>query len=115
MQIKKISTKISDDPLPIYEVPVVEKIHGHLKISKQVYGTATPGKPEKILMVVGETGTGKSTLINGMLNHILGVKFEDPFRFKVINEEKLPQTESQTQYITSYTFYHPYSSELPYD
>lgn len=110
-QIKKISTKISDDPLPIYQVPVVEKIHGHLQISKRIYSR----KPEKIVMVVGETGSGKSTLINGMLNYILGVKFEDPFRFKVINEEKLPQTVSQTQNITSYTFGHPYSAELPYD
>ena len=115
MQIKNISTKISDDPLPIYQVPVVEKIHGHLQISKRIYGTATPGKPEKIVMVVGETGSGKSTLINGMLNYVLGVKFEDPFRFKVIDEEKLPQTVSQTQNITSYTFGHPYSAELPYD
>ena len=115
MEIIRISSKLSDKPLSIYQIPVVEKIHGHLQISKQVYGTAIPGKPEKIIMVVGETGSGKSTLINGMLNHILGVKFEDPFRFKVINEEELPQTASQTQSITSYTFYHPYSAELPYD
>ena len=115
LQIKNISTKISDDPLPIYQVPIVEKIHGHLQISKNIYGTATPGKPEKIVMVVGETGSGKSTLINGMLNYVLGVKFEDPYRFMVINEKELPQTVSQTQNITSYTFYYPYSAELPYD
>ena len=115
IQILKISTKISDDPVPVYELPVVEKIHGHLQISKHIYGTPTPGKPEKIIMVVGETGSGKSTLINGMLNHILGVKFEDPFRFKLIIEESVPQTISQTQSITSYTFHHPYCAQLPFD
>ena len=115
LQIQRISKKISDDPVPIFQVPVVENIHGHLRISKKIYGTITPHKPKKIVMVVGETGSGKSTLINGMLNYILGVKFEDPFRFKVIDEEKLPQTVSQTQTITSYTFGHPYCAELPYD
>ena len=116
LQVQKISKLAENgDPIPIYEVPVVEKIHGHLQISKNIYGTATPGKPEKIVMVVGETGSGKSTLINGMLNYVLGVKFEDPFRFRVIKEEKLPQTVSQTQTITSYTFGHPYCAELPYD
>jgi len=45
-------------------------------------------------MVVGKTGSGKSTLINATVNHILGVKFEDIFCFKLINETQKPETES---------------------
>ncbi|CAG0896774.1 unnamed protein product [Darwinula stevensoni] len=40
----------------------------------------------RIVMFTGATGAGKTTLINTIVNYILGVEFEDPFRFKLINE-----------------------------
>lgn len=39
-------------------------------------------------MLFGETGSGKSTLVDSIINYILGVSFEDPFRFTVINLEE---------------------------
>jgi GTPase Era involved in 16S rRNA processing len=68
--------------------------------------------PEMVLMMVGATGAGKTTLINGMANYVLGVKWEDNFRFKVTTEEKdRSQAESQTVNITAYTFH---STEKPF-
>ncbi|KAI4882928.1 hypothetical protein NFI96_030636 [Prochilodus magdalenae] len=54
------------------------------------------------IMVVGETGTGKTTLINTMVNYFLGVKFEDEVFFEITEEEKRDQTESQTSEVTVY-------------
>lgn len=57
-------------------------------------------------MVVGATGAGKSTLINGLANYVMGVTWKDNFRFKVVaNEGNRTQAESQTRDITAYTFH----------
>ncbi|PFX22219.1 Stonustoxin subunit alpha [Stylophora pistillata] len=70
---------------------------------------------EKVLMVVGATGAGKTTLINGMVNYILGVEWKDDFRYKLIVEDSgLSQANSQTKNITAYTFYPMEGSSIPY-
>ena len=75
----------------------------------------TAGVPHKVLMLVGATGAGKTTLINGMANYILGVQWDDDFRFKLIDEpNSQDQTVSQTTCITAYTFYKEKDSSLPY-
>lgn len=38
-------------------------------------------------MLVGSTGSGKSTLVDGIANYITGVSFEDQFRFKMVTLE----------------------------
>ena len=73
------------------------------------------GYYEKVFLVVGATGAGKSTLINGMVNYILGVEWKDDFRFKLITEDdKLSQADSQTRDITAYTFHPMIGSAVPY-
>ena len=42
----------------------------------------------KKIFIVGETGAGKSTLVNSTLNYYLDVQMRDPFRYKLIFEDK---------------------------
>ena len=39
---------------------------------------------EKNILLVGATGVGKKTLINGITNYLFGVKWEDDFRFATV-------------------------------
>ncbi|XP_066565958.1 uncharacterized protein LOC136753604 [Amia ocellicauda] len=69
----------------------------------------------RTILVLGATGSGKTTLINGMINHILGVEWEDEFRFKLIHEEtNKSQAQSQTSEITAYHIYHREGFKIPY-
>ena len=42
----------------------------------------------KTIMVVGQTGSGKTTLLNSFLNYLMGIKYEDKFRYKIIIEKE---------------------------
>ena len=55
---------------------------------------------EKVLLLVGTQGQGKSTLINRMINHIFGVEYTNKFRFQLVDEK-----ETTTTCITKYTIY----------
>ena len=65
-------------------------------------------KPTKVILLVGATGTGKTTLINAMVNYIFRIEFCDDFRLVLIDDKNAPkrsQAESQTDLITAYAFY----------
>ncbi|XP_048731385.1 uncharacterized protein LOC125648384 isoform X1 [Ostrea edulis] len=73
---------------------------------------------EKTIMLVGATGSGKSTLIDGFANYLFEVNWEDPFRFTLVDlehEEKRrlsDQALSQTEWITCYSIYPDVASKL---
>lgn len=63
-------------------------------------------------MVVGATGAGKTTLLDALANYVVGVTWEDDFRFKIIGDEGVhSQAHSQTKHITAYSFH---STDLPF-
>ena len=64
------------------------------------------------MIVLGAVGAGKSTLINRIANHVLGVQWKDNFRFSIISETGVEsQAHSQIKGITAYTLY---DTILPY-
>ena len=86
-----------------------------------------PGKcdsvPEKVMMVVGSTGSGKTTTVNAMINHVLGVQWKDDFRLKMIHELSSNQgagtignqAHSQTQFVSCYTLPYMEGFKVPYN
>ncbi|XP_067234823.1 uncharacterized protein [Chanodichthys erythropterus] len=69
---------------------------------KMTFGERDKNKPHKIILMVGETGTGKTTLINVMINYMLGVQREDKVWFEITDDQKKLH---QTSIITVYEFY----------
>ncbi|CAI5678254.1 unnamed protein product [Oreochromis niloticus] len=66
-------------------------------------------------MLMGATGAGKSTLINGMINYILGVKWEDPYRLNLVNEtQSTSQAHSQTSEVTVYKVNYQDDFKIPF-
>lgn len=55
-------------------------------------------KPNRTIVVLGASRSGKTTLINGMINYITGVEWEDSYRFKLVDEgQSKSQAHSQTE------------------
>ena len=55
------------------------------------------------IMVVGKTGSGKTSLLNSFVNSLLGVEYEDNYRFKIISEKSgRSQAYSQTDKVNYY-------------
>ncbi|CAG0884943.1 unnamed protein product [Darwinula stevensoni] len=100
MQIHGIPTKITS---------LRDQEFGRLRIS-EIGESPIPGRysPGKVLFLIGATGAGKTTLMSAMVNYVLGVKWEDDFRLRLMNTDEREEdpTSSQTDSITAYTI-HP--------
>ena len=97
------------------------KVVEYYKIAAFRVGTGNPDfgtdSPHKVLMVVGATRIGKSTIINALTNYTLGVSFTDDYRFQLITpseEGGQSQAVSQTSWVTAYTFPQRFGPPAPY-
>ena len=114
--IMKQSKLVANGSPAIYQLPMT-LLHKNAsdglfkyKVCSKSFGSQR--KPERVLMVVGATGAGKSTLINGMANYVFGVNWKDSFRFRLIDEGlKRSRAYSQTKTITAYKLD---SKNMPY-
>lgn len=121
--VKRSATPLSGCRPTQYKLKFLTTLRKHQLIKCRVdYGSRFRGKTqhafedEKVIMVVGATGAGKSTLINGFVNYIYGIKAEDGFRLRVIDEcQSLEcESQSQTKNITAYTFSYVYGMKISY-
>ncbi|KAJ8335267.1 hypothetical protein SKAU_G00409060 [Synaphobranchus kaupii] len=103
----KNSEQTATEPMKIYMLNTVkEELSEDGLVRRYRFGKKDHKKRNRTIMMVGESGTGKSTLINMMLNYMLGVKWEDNIRFEIIpNELNKYTNESQTTAITAYEIF----------
>ncbi|XP_077349695.1 uncharacterized protein LOC143997778 isoform X2 [Lithobates pipiens] len=94
--------------LTIYKRKIDQQSKGEFKKVKL-------NKKSNVIMMVGETGSGKTTLINAMINYIFGVEWKDDHRFKLIEEiSKKSQAHSQTSSVTTYEINNEDGFRIPY-
>ncbi|KAM4605005.1 uncharacterized protein ACJ7VT_017306 [Polymixia lowei] len=114
--VKAKSTLLKDHlgPLPVYKVPLKEEKMNVKGCRRFNFGEESP-KRNRTIMVLGATGAGKSTLINGMINYILDVKWGDQYRFKLVDEgQSKSQAQSQTSEVTVYKIKHKEGFNIDY-
>jgi hypothetical protein len=108
-EILGLCTEIQSEPGPpqVFKLPVVPKaVAGEKDVIMYEVGkkdTAHWQHRQRVVMVVGATGAGKTTLINGMANYLFGVEWKDNFRFKLVADDK-EGGNSKTKHITAYYF-----------
>ncbi|EMP40750.1 Stonustoxin subunit alpha [Chelonia mydas] len=112
----KKSALIEKGQPSVYALPIEKaEFDSNATHPKYRLGKENLQRPNKVIMVLGATGSGKTTLINGMINYILGVEWKDEFRFKLIHETtNRSQAESQTSEVTAYEVNHKNGFKVPY-
>jgi hypothetical protein len=109
----------TNQSLSLYQLPV-QTIHSDKAAKVRIAHVGTQGQHQhhelgRVLMMVGGTGAGKTTLVNAIVNNLFGVQFSDNFRFKLVHEDAAKdQTKSVTDWITAYTIPAQRGSPVPF-
>ena len=117
--LKRCKSSRKQNGMNLLAVPLTQS-KGSSRTSAQRFvfkETDGKGKMEhKTILVIGATGSGKTTLINSMINYIFGVQWEDAFRFELIQEQVAGKSkaDSQTSCITAYDIHHAEGFRIPY-
>ncbi|XP_055797560.1 uncharacterized protein LOC129868017 [Salvelinus fontinalis] len=109
------SQKVEKGNPSIHWLNLEQKLGGNERFDQYRFGRKVEQRNNKVILLLGATGSGKTTLVNTMINYILGVKWEECYRFKLIHEvTNKSQAESQTVVVTSYELYNQPGFQIPY-
>ena len=74
----------------IFALPTRLEVHEDERaVCRHTIGEEHKNETEKIILLVGPPSTGKTTLINAIVNYVLGVEWKDTFRFKLVVDDKM--------------------------
>ncbi|XP_065115133.2 uncharacterized protein [Paramisgurnus dabryanus] len=106
-ELKTKSHKIKDGNPARYRLKSTKDNLDQSKSYRKItFGERDTDKPHKIILMVGETGSGKTTLINTMINYSCGVQREDKVWFEITDDQTdQPSAHSQTSDVTVYDVY----------
>lgn len=71
-------------------------------IKRYELGDRKLNQAQKSILVVGPSGHGKTRFINTLFNYLMGVHFDDDFRFVAITDKQQAVAEGQTSSINVY-------------
>ncbi|XP_034006745.1 uncharacterized protein LOC117498713 [Trematomus bernacchii] len=112
--LKSKSKRINSESPSVYKLPLTEEDIKVKGCRGYTFGKESM-RQNCTIMLLGATGAGKSTLINGLINYIVGVEWEDDFRFKLVDEDQSrSQAESQTPEVTVYKINHQEGFKIPF-
>ncbi|XP_056119685.1 uncharacterized protein LOC130097034 [Rhinichthys klamathensis goyatoka] len=104
--IKQSSVIEEGTPTRYHLTPTPDSHDQSQPYRKMTFGERDKTKPHKTILIVGETGTGKTKLTNTMINYMLDVQREDKVWFEITDDQSdRTSAHSQTSSITVYGFY----------
>lgn len=105
--------------MTLYKLPL--KARSNLPGASSIVKRFSFGEPDRLgnktcktILLMGATGSGKTTRINAMINYVLGVQWEDPFRFILVDEKETSQAFSQTRDVTAYDIHYRNGFRVPF-
>uniref|UniRef100_A0A3B4Y027 AIG1-type G domain-containing protein n=1 Tax=Seriola lalandi dorsalis TaxID=1841481 RepID=A0A3B4Y027_SERLL len=98
----------------VYKLPLTEKEINIDGCRRYEFGKESLRRNRTIILL-GATGSGKSTMINAMISYIVGVEWKDGFRFTLTDEDQSRSgAENQTSEVTVYKIHHQEGFKINY-
>ncbi|KAJ6666729.1 hypothetical protein lerEdw1_020453, partial [Lerista edwardsae] len=112
----RASPQVRPGPPSVHTLPLERSVFSPTSSCLQYrLGKADPQPLHRVVLLLGETGAGKSALVDGMLNYILGVQWEDNVRFSVAHGRAAGSQEaSPTEQLTAYEISRDPGLQIPY-